>query len=201
MNNPDPFRIYLQELQRNLSTGSATEHTHRSALQALLKALGDGVQAINEPQRVECGAPDYILTRAGTPIGYVEAKDIGASLHTAERSEQLGRYRASLNNLILTDYLEFRWYVEGEHRETARLATVTRDGNVKRSRGGAQAVSDLLQKFFAQEVPTLGRPRELAERMAALARMTRNLIEETFRRETEEGTLHAPLKAFRETRN
>jgi hypothetical protein len=199
MTNPDPFRTYLQELQRNLSTGPSTELTHRSALQALLEALGDGVQAINEPQRVECGAPDYILTRAGTPIGYVEAKDIGASLDTAERSEQLGRYRASLNNLILTDYLEFRWYVEGGHRETARLATVTRDGQVKRSRGGAQAVSDLLQKFFAQEVPTLGRPRELAERMAALARMTRNLIEETFRRESEEGTLHAQLKAFRET--
>jgi len=101
MTNPDPFRTYLQELQRNLSTGSATELTHRSALQALLEALGDGVQAINEPQRVECGAPDYILTRAGTPIGYVEAKDIGTSLDTAERSEQLGRYRASLNNLIL----------------------------------------------------------------------------------------------------
>jgi len=199
MTNPDPFRTYLQELRRNLSTGSATELTHRAALQALLEALGDGVQAINEPQRVECGAPDYILTRAGTPIGYVEAKDIGTSLDTAERSEQLGRYRASLSNLILTDYLEFRWYVEGEHRETARLATVTRDGQVKRSKGGAQAVSDLLQKFFAQEVPTLGRPRELAERMAALARMTRNLIEETFRRETEEGTLHAQLKAFRET--
>jgi hypothetical protein len=62
MTNPDPFRTYLQELQRNLSTGSATEHTHRSALQALLEALGDGVQAINEPQRVECGAPDYIFT-------------------------------------------------------------------------------------------------------------------------------------------
>jgi hypothetical protein len=62
MTNPDPFTTYLQELQRNLSTGSATELTHRSALQALLEAIGDRVQAINEPQRVECGAPDYLLT-------------------------------------------------------------------------------------------------------------------------------------------
>jgi hypothetical protein len=60
MTNPDS--LYLQELQRNLSTGSATEHTHRAALQALLEALGDEVQAINGPQRVECGVPDYILT-------------------------------------------------------------------------------------------------------------------------------------------
>ena len=199
MSNPDPFKTYLQKLQKNLSTGAATEHTHRSALEALLEAVGDGVLATNEPRRVECGAPDYVITRAQTPIGYVEAKDVGASLDTAERSEQMRRYRASLNNLILTDYLEFRWYVEGEHRETARLATMTRDGQVKRSKGGAQAVSDLLQKFLVQEVPIHGRPRELAQRMAALARLTRDLIEETFRRETEQGMLHAQLKAFRET--
>ena len=199
MTNPDPFKTYLQKLQKNLSTGAATEHTHRSALEALLEAVGDGVLATNEPRRIECGAPDYVITRAQTPIGYVEAKDVGASLDTAERSEQLRRYRASLNNLILTDYLEFRWYVEGEHRETARLATVTRDGEVKRSKDGVQAVADLLQKFLAQEVPIHGRPGELAQRMAALARMTRDLIEETFRRETEQGMLHAQLKAFRET--
>ncbi len=199
MSNSDPFKTYLQKLRRNLSTGAATEHTHRPALQDLLEAAGDRVLAINEPRRVECGAPDYIITRAHTPIGYVEAKDVGTSLDVAERSEQMRRYRASLNNLILTDYLEFRWYVEGERRETARLATVTRDGKIKRSKDGVQAVASLLQKFLLQEVPIHGRPGELARRMAALARMMRDLIEETFRRETEQGMLHAQLKAFRET--
>ena len=198
MSDSDPFGMYLRELQKNLSTGAATEHSHRPSLKVLLEATSDGVRAINEPRRVECGAPDYIVTRAGTPIGYVEAKNVGTSLDAAEQSEQVRRYRASLNNLILTDYLEFRWYVEGEHRETARLATVTHDGKVKRSRGGVEAVADLLQEFFAQEVPVLGRPRELAERMAALARMARNLIEEAFRQESEEGMLHAQLKAFAE---
>ena len=197
--NPTPFKTYLQEIQKNLSTGQATEQTHRSALKALLEAVGEGVTAINEPKRIECGAPDYILTRAKTPVGYVEAKDVGTSLDVAERSEQMRRYRASLSNLILTDYLEFRWYVEGEHRETARLATLTSDGKIKTRRGGVQALSGLLQKFFAQTVPTVGTPKELAQRMAALARMTRDLIQETFRRESEEGALHAQLKAFRET--
>ena len=194
-----PFRVYLKELQNNLSTGQATEQTHRSALRTLLEAIGENITAINEPKRIECGAPDYIVTRAGTPIGYVEAKDVSRSLDAAERSEQMRRYRDSLSNLILTDYLEFRWYVEGEHRETARLATLTIDGRIRTRRGGIQAVSGLLQKFFAQMVPTVGTPRELAQRMAALAGMTRDLIEETFRRESEEGALHAQLKAFRET--
>ena len=197
--SPDVFRDYLRNIEKSLATGSATEHTHRPALKALLEAVGENVTAINEPQRIECGAPDYIITRAGTPVGYVEAKDVGRSLDAAERSEQMRRYRESLNNLILTDYLEFRWYVEGEHRETARLATLTSDGRVRTRRGGDQAVSGLLQKFFAQMMPTVGTPQELAQRMAALARMTRDLIEETFRRESEEGALHAQLKAFRET--
>jgi len=60
MSNSDPFGTYLRQLQKNLATGVASEHTHRSALEALLEATGDGVRAINEPKRVECGAPDYI---------------------------------------------------------------------------------------------------------------------------------------------
>jgi hypothetical protein len=32
MSNSDAFGTYLRELQKNLSTGAATEHTHRSAM-------------------------------------------------------------------------------------------------------------------------------------------------------------------------
>jgi len=97
MSNGGPFRAYLQQLQKNLSTGAATEQTHRSALKGLLEALGEEIIATNEPKHIECGAPDYILTRGRTPIGYVEAKDLRTSLGVAERSEQLARYRESLS--------------------------------------------------------------------------------------------------------
>jgi len=65
----DVFRDYLRKIEKNLATGSATEHTHRPALKALLETVGEGITAINEPKRIECGAPDYIITRAGTPSG------------------------------------------------------------------------------------------------------------------------------------
>jgi hypothetical protein len=35
MGNFDPFGTYLRELQKNLSAGAATEHTHRSALEEI----------------------------------------------------------------------------------------------------------------------------------------------------------------------
>jgi hypothetical protein len=123
MTNPDPFRAYLDEVRQKLATGMAKEHAYRGALERLLQDVGEGVQAVNEPGHIECGAPDFIVLRGSTPLGYVEAKDIDESLDAAECSEQLKRYRESLNNLILTDYLEFRWYVEGEERVTTSSTT------------------------------------------------------------------------------
>lgn len=197
MSHSDVFKIYLNELRANLAGGIATEHTYRPALERLIESLEPGIQATNEPARIQCGAPDFIVTRGSTSIGYIEAKDIGVSLHDVERSDQLHRYRASLNNLILTDYLEFRWYVNGDHRETARLATVGLDGSLKTGRDGIQGVAALLQRFLAEQPPAVGQPRELAQRMATLARLVRDLITETFEREGERGQLHAQLHAFR----
>ena len=64
---------------------------------------------------------------------------------------------------------------------------------------GSQDVSDLLGRFFAQEAPMLGTPKELAQRMAGLARMIRDLIQKAYEREDKEGRLHGQLAAFRET--
>ncbi len=35
----NPIKAYLDQLQQNLQTGQATEHTHRSALQILIQSL------------------------------------------------------------------------------------------------------------------------------------------------------------------
>jgi predicted helicase len=199
MSTIDPFRTYLDEVRHKRDTGLAKEHAYRGALEHLLQDTGDGIEAINDSAQVACGAPDFIVLRGRTPVGYVEAKDIDTSLDDAERSPQLKRYRESLSNLILTDYLEFRWYVEGEERDRARLASVTSDGKVKSTKAGVREVSELLERFFAQEAPMLGTAKELAQRMASLARMIRDLIEEAYKRENKEGRLHGQLAAFRET--
>ena len=142
------FNNYICDIEENLMQGSATEHTHRPALKVLLEYLGDGIKAINEPRRIECGAPDFVVTKGVTPVGYIEAKDVGKSLDEAERSEQLKRYRDSLTNLILTNYLEFHWYVDGEKRLSARLGTPTREGKIKRDKAGIEAVAQLFNGFF-----------------------------------------------------
>lgn len=105
---------YIQAIEKELVAGNATEPSHYPALKALIQGLTTGAIATNNPKHIECGAPDFVVTKGVTTIGYIEAKDVGKSLDEAEKSEQLKRYRKSLSNLILTDYLEFRWYVDGE---------------------------------------------------------------------------------------
>src|SRR5437764_15313342 len=127
-----PIEEYLLKLEHALKRGDATEHTHRSALKALLEALDDKVMVTNEPKRSECGAPDFVISRKRDQLslGYIEAKDVGADLTEIERSEQLKRYLPALSNLVLTDYLEFRWFVNSEKRETFRLAMLQTGGKL-----------------------------------------------------------------------
>ena len=109
----DEINKYIAELDKLYRAGNATEHSYRPALKTLLEALTN-FTATNEPKRIACGAPDYIITDRNFAVGYVEAKDIPVNLNDKSLKEQFERYRSSLDNLIITNYLTFRWYVKGE---------------------------------------------------------------------------------------
>lgn len=193
-----PIKTYLAAIETALKAGNATEHTHRPALKALLESIGGAdITATNEPQRIACGAPDFILTRGVVPLGYVEAKDVGIDLARIEKTDQLKRYLESLGNLVLTDYLEFRWYLDGELKLAASLPRPGRDGRIRFNETAASEVAQLLAQCIAADLPLKSTPKDLATRMAGLARLIRGLIEQTFKAEGEHGELHNQLQAFR----
>jgi len=195
----NPFEAYLVKIEADLKHGKATEHTYRSSLEWLLESLASGVDASNDPKHIACGAPDFIVERRNIPLGYVETKDIGVDLNKIEKSDQLKRYRQSLNNLILTDYLEFRWYVNGQHKLTAQLATAGKGGKLMPNAEGIATTTQLFNEFYQTEVPTVGTPRDLAERMAQLAKLIRDLTFNALQAEEDkDGALHKQFKTFQE---
>ncbi len=123
--------VYLRKIEQALKAGNATEHTHRPALKELVEGMQRGITATKEPQRIACGARDFIVTARGVPVGYIEAKDVGVDLDKAEESDQLKRYRSSLRNLILTDYLDFRLFRNGECVQNARLGARQKPGSLR----------------------------------------------------------------------
>lgn len=169
----------------------------------LIEELGKGIMATNEPRRVACGAPDLSISRrAGgldQTIGYVETKDIGTDLKRAARDEQIkDRYLPSLRNLILTDYVEFWWYSDGELRLKAKLAQERQAGDFVLTDEGVAQTEDLLGWFLHQEPERVTTARTLAVRMAGLARLLRGATNAIFEEEQETGALHAQFAAFRE---
>ena len=175
---PSPVLEYLRKLERALKRGDATEHTHRAALQELLEALHDKITATNEPKRSACGAPDYVISRKRDTlsIGYVEAKDVGAELGEVEKGEQLKRYLASLPSLLLTDYVEFRWFVDGKRRETFRLATVSGGKVIPVSPDELERARHLLISFLTKDPVDITSAEELARRLANLSHNIRGII-------------------------
>ncbi len=195
------LKAYLKTLGQDLARGNATEHTHRSTLKQLLEDAFPSITATNEPKRIKAGAPDYVIQKGHTPLGYIEAKDVGIDLLKVEKTDQMKRYLPSLGNLLLTDYLEFRWYVEGQHRKTVRLGTFLM-GKIVSEPEGEKDVEMLLNAFIEAKAPTINSPVALAKKMAALAQQIRYSIREAFN--TEDLTndnpdpLHDQFKSFKD---
>ena len=100
---------FLKGIEAIYKTGAATEHSYRADLQKLLSSIAPDVTALNEPKRVKCGAPDFIVSQGDIVIGHVEAKDIPVGIRALKDSnkDQQKRYLAALPNLIYTNCLDW----------------------------------------------------------------------------------------------
>ncbi len=164
---------------------------------------GPQITAINEPKQVKRNAPDYIITRnTGNgvfTVGYIEAKDIvDVSLDKVEHGEQMGRYKRALENLLLTDYLDFRWFVKGEKQPlTARIATIQPNKSLLVNKEEIAKLETLLGSFLGRPFEQIRRPEELARRMARLTHIIRDTVEEVFTKRMQSETLDGLFEAFK----
>ena len=196
-----PFAKYLDGVELARTLANATEHTYRQFVSQLIGELATECIAVNEPKRSECGAPDFVVLEKHSRLtrGYIEAKDIGVSLDDAAKSEQLTRYFRSLPNLLLTDYLEFRWYVEGKLRQTIRLAQPLPSGKLGRDSDNYDAARLFFLQFLGLPPSKLQSAEDLAERLARLTHLVRDVIVGAFESGNMSQTLMEWRKAFADT--
>lgn len=191
---------YLTAVSRQFSTGIARELAYRGCLESLIESLASELVATSDPARIQCGAPDYIVTRRNIPIGYVEAKDIGKDLDASEFAEQFQRYRSSLGNLIITDYLTFKLYRDGELVSQVSIATV-HESRIVPSSDCFPAFLDLLREFTSYSSQTITSPAKLSRMMADKARLLARIIATALESDEEsedDTTLREQMQAFRE---
>ena len=204
----DVFKTYLQDLAKAYPGGEGTEHSGRSALEALLKAVavkGDPkLRVQHEPGRQgDKGAPDFRVTKAGQIIGYVENKKIGEKLSAILKTEQIKNYRALSGNLILTNYLDFIWIEVDKVHDSVSLAYSAdiESGKIKLRAEDAAAVEKLLTAFLSTPPQGIGRAQKLALALAVRCHLLRDFLgEELVRQEKthKEGRLYGLFQVFKE---
>lgn len=188
---------YIKEINQLYQTGLTTEHSFRPALQRLLHDC-TGCTVINEQSHIDCGAPDLTLLSKQLPIAYIEAKDLedGDLDGRKKNKEQFDRYKASLDTIIFTDYLDFHLYEHGEWQQSVRLAEI--QGNKIRLSDADRFVS-LMEHIKNARPQRITSASKLAQLMAGKARLLRDIIEQALIQDGDNPTeLRSYMEAFRQ---
>ena len=189
------FNNYIQDLQENLKSGG--QSSHYPSLKRLIEGLMIGINARIEEKGNQAGIPDLTIRKNERILGYIEAKDIHVDLGKIQKTAQIKRYLESNigYNLILTNYLEFRWYVNGECEKTAQLADF-KSGKIILV-NDLQPIRELLQLFLNQKAKDINNYYDLAKEMAAYTKTIRNAIQSSLEIETTTEELNRLQETFK----
>ena len=186
---------YLQNIHQTQTTSEATpELSLFPHLQALLEETAvdhlrrDTVRFTQEPRRLDqIGRPDFIAMEGLLPLGYIEAEAYGRDLNalTGHAREQNARFIENLDNFILTNFVEFRLYRDGQLRETANITDAPED------------LEALLERFLNAGHVQIASPEALARYLARRTRELQTQIATTLT--NEESNIHAMFSAFKGT--
>ena len=196
------INAYLRKVESEWKTGQATEHTYRPMLKELLEHLLPKMMVINEPARIECGAPDYILKDSKTQLNicFIEAKDIGdADLDgKTVHKEQFCRYKDSLDSLCFTDYLDFRSYTHNDFIDSVRIAEIKGDRIVAANDAELERFLLLIGHLADAKPQHITSPSRLAALMAGKAKLLAQGVRHYLKNEANaDSVLAQQMEAFR----
>ncbi|MCK5012199.1 MAG: N-6 DNA methylase [Candidatus Omnitrophica bacterium] len=168
------IKKYLKEINALRESGEGREESYYPSLKALLGEIAEfhkrkDIISIAQPGNTEHGKPDFkVLTNDNREIGIIEAKKPGEDLDKLEKKDQLIRYLKGYDNLITTDFYNFRLYRNKRVIMEASLENIKQNENF-------DALSDLLYTFFGFSIPK----KYTAEMLAKdLAKKTKKLKKE-----------------------
>ncbi len=167
--------IYINEVSEKYKTGRAGEHAYRPTFEKLIKSLDQKLGVINDPKRTEYGAPDFIFVRGDLIAGYAETKDIDADLDKVEKTEQVKRY-LGYSNLILTNYLEFRFFRNGERYGESIIIGKIKDNKIHVQEESVSLLHGAITDFLTAKPEAIKNGVRLARIMGGKARRIRDNV-------------------------
>src|SRR3989339_388360 len=171
---------YLKNVSQKFSDTQTSEMGYRTDFENLLKSIFTTEQKykiLHDSKSVDGNKPDFIVLKNAVPILYIEAKDIGVSLDKIEKSNQMDRY-FGYDNLVLTDYVEFRFYRNGErYEEPVIIANFDKNNRtVTEFPQNFSLLSKTLVDFASSHREPIKKGKQLAQIMGGKAQRIRDNV-------------------------
>jgi len=171
---------YLSEVAHFYTDENSSEHSYRTAFQNYLATIfpaSDGYTIQQDAKAIDGNKPDYIVLRDKVPLLYIEVKKVGEDLDKIEKSSQADRY-FGYTNLIISDYVEFRFFRNGQrYNEPILLADThkpSRTLSLRPERG--EYLARTIADFVSEQKEPITRATHLAKIMGGKAQRIRDNV-------------------------
>jgi hypothetical protein len=165
---------YFKELRNIYIKGDYTEWSYRTPFENFIKNLSSNYNLIQEPKRAAgLGAPDFKAFNNSQKVGFIETKDLTTNLDNILKSDQIKKYIESIDNLMISNYLQFILIRNGKKVYNCTLFSID-DLNDKKlviEENKIETFASIVTEFFDYHLPTITSAEELASELSKRAKL------------------------------
>ena len=193
--NNTAIKKYLKDVDTLKKSGEGREESYYPILKTLLDEIANhlgekDIKIIPSPRKAEWNNPDFKIVTNNDIIGYIEAKKPGTDMIKIEKSDQLKGYIKFYDNLITTNFHNFRLFRNGTIIKEVVLE------NTKESKKFDE-LNELISIFFGFSTPEIFTAGALAKKLAGKTKMLRNQVKDDLKASKEEVVyLHNTFNEF-----
>lgn len=185
----DIFQKYIQSISKKFSYEETSEMGYRTDFENLIKEIFKSINNLridHDAKAVNGNKPDFIILKNEVPLLYIEVKDIGVSLDKTEESNQMSRY-FGYTNLVLTDYVEFRFYRNGiPYGEPIKIASINKHNkDISPITNNYDYLAKTLVDFACSHKESIRSGAHLAKIMGGKAQRIRDNVRHLFEQDKE----------------
>ena len=160
------FHDYFREVRAKFVTKDFTEHSLRTPFENFIRECKWKLHSYTGTAKRQegVGVPDFKCFKKGIKIGYIETKDLNVNLDDELQSEQIEKYKSSINNLILTNYHRFI-FIQSNRPSFDFILFSMSDLDIPRFEIQREKIDEflrLVEDFFGYGLPTIKSASELS---------------------------------------